>query len=43
MQHEHKIFRSIADHEAYNIQIKSRAAEHEHTIFRAKAEHKSRA
>jgi hypothetical protein len=29
MRHEHTIFRSIAEHEAYNIQIKSRAAEHE--------------
>ena len=37
MQHEHTIFRSIAEHEAYNIQIKSRAAEHEAYYIQSKS------
>ena len=37
MQHEHTIFRSIAEYEAYNIQIKSRAAEHEAYYIQSKS------
>jgi hypothetical protein len=37
MQHEHTIFRSIAEHKAYNIQIKSRAAEHEAYYIQSKS------
>ena len=37
MKHEHTIFRSIAEHEAYNIQIKSRAAEHETYYIQSKS------
>ena len=37
MQHQHTIFRSIAEHEAYNIQIKSRAAEHEAYYIQSKS------